>query len=1607
MQAARFKRGSRALKPWVVESLEPRLMLSFSEVAVGDLFPGLTSAAPLWGDYNNDGWVDAVISGQLFQNNDGSSFTEVTSTGGAFWGDFNNDGWLDLHTNRGGCCPTFSINEGGTGEFSTFTVGNFGNTASLGSALGDFNSDGWLDVYIGGYESWPGVDFPDRLVLNVPDATKPGGRGFEVIDEVSYLRARSVAAADFNEDGHTDVYVSNYRLQGNLLWINNGSGSDFPFIFGSDSHGARGGDGHSIGGGFGDLDSDGHIDIFAGNFSHPGQPQTRILLNQGPAGDYHFSDLGQRGIYWKESWSSPALGDFDNDGMLDVFFTALNYYGNDSELFRNTGSPGNPQFADVTAAEGIPGGLDGYVVSWADWDNDGDLDLATNGRLFRNNLNNGNSWLKVDLSAPGIDGVNAFGFGATVRIDTGSKIVTRHVESGQGQGNQNDLTMHFGLGNTSGPVEVEVSWPGGMTRTIETELNRDIKIHYGSTPKKDFFTVAEDSVLSVGAVIGVMSNDFFLPGGPSITSELVEMPTHGQVVFNSDGSFLYTPDANFFGVDVFTYRLLGDPDATGIGRVTVDVTPTPDAPVTVDDFVTLREDELFATGVPEETVVPLGSVWSYSDAGVSLGTAWREPAFDDSSWSTGAGQLGYGDGDEQTLLGFANDDKFATTYFRTEFEATDVGQLNDLKLSILRDDAAAVFLNGTEVYRDETLPADAAYDFFLGIGNHVSGTDENEFIDVDIDVSRLVEGTNLLAVEVHQHVPSSSDMSFDLSLEANSGAVTLLAEGSEWLYRDDGSDQGVAWRETDYDDSNWPTGPAQLGYGDDDEVTLVNGGYGETFKIPTYYFRRTFELSDVDRISQLLINMVRDDGAAVYLNGIEIARDHLAHDATFTTFASSGISGVNESEPVTLSFSDIPNGMFVDGTNLLAVEVHQVSGNSSDVSFDLEMIVRRDVVVGVLSNDIEIDGEAMTAELLVPPQHGTVVMTSDGHYSYTPDEGYSGPDSFTYRNADVVGIELALLNLGASWRYLDNGSDQGTAWQQTVFDDSDWSEGVAQLGYGDGDEATKIGYGPDSSNKYATTYFRTDFEVTFLDQSDLTASLLRDDAAAVYLNGVEVYRDSNLDGAAAYNDYATSALIEDEATPIAFSIPSHLVVLGNNVLAVEIHQADGGSSDISFDFELQGFGAGTFGSDEGVVNITVEAVNDFPVAVDDQYSTGVSQTLVVSAGAGVLANDNDDENDPLTAVLVRPPSHGDLTLESDGSFTYTPDTDYEGDDTFVYRPLDRETVRVSQTFIDQGSSWHYLDDGTDQGTAWREPSYNHFPWSLGPAELGFGDEDEQTVISFGGDAGNVHPTSYFRYDFEVAIAECVESLSAWLLRDDGAAVYLNGTEIFRDAGLPNDAQFDTLVDPPAGENATETFSPNPSLLVDGTNVIAVEVHQATPDSSDLSFDFSLTGQVVMSDLATVTIDISSASTLPGDVNMDGMVDAKDIDDLFAAVNSDSSESRFDVDQSGSVAVADVDYLITSIFNTTRGDTDLDRDVDTRDLTKAIIGFTSAGGSGKRWADGDTDGDGDIDTRDLTAAIIRFTGAGSNGRRWADGDTDRDIDMGDLTTTIIRFSGVGS
>ena len=118
-------------------------------------------------------------------------------------------------------------------------------------------------------------------------------------------------------------------------------------------------------------------------------------------------------------------------------------------------------------------------------------------------------------------------------------------------------------------------------------------------------------------------------------------------------------------------------------------------------------------------------------------------------------------------------------------------------------------------------------------------------------------------------------------------------------------------------------------------------------------------------------------------------------------------------------------------------------------------------------------------------------------------------------------------------------------------------------------------------------------------------------------------------------------------------------------------------------------------------------------------------------------------------------------------------------------------------------------------------------------------------------------------------------------------------------------------------------------------------------------------------------------SLPGDFNADQVVDDADIDLLFAAVNTGSGDLLFDLDSSGTVTSSDVTFLVGTLLGTRLGDIDLDSDVDTGDLTAAIINFTGASGTGKRWSQGDNDGDGDVDTGDLTRAIINFTGAKSS------------------------------
>lgn len=167
----------------------------------------------------------------------------------------------------------------------------------------------------------------------------------------------------------------------------------------------------------------------------------------------------------------------------------------------------------------------------------------------------------------------------------------------------------------------------------------------------------------------------------------------------------------------------------------------------------------------------------------------------------------------------------------------------------------------------------------------------------------------------------------------------------------------------------------------------------------------------------------------------------------------------------------------------------------------------------------------------------------------------------------ALSATVTFVPQGAVWKYLDNGTNQGTVWQAPAFDDSAWAAGPAELGYGDNNEATVVSFGPNSSNKYITTYFRYQFNVA--DKTglvDFTLRMLRDDGAVVYLNGAEILRSNMPTGTITHTTLAAS---NSEATVTA-TIPAASVNVGVNTFAVEIHQVNATSSDISFYLEFLG-----------------------------------------------------------------------------------------------------------------------------------------------------------------------------------------------------------------------------------------------------------------------------------------------------------------------------------------------------------------------------------------------------------------------------------------------------
>ncbi|MCJ2185750.1 CRTAC1 family protein [Novosphingobium beihaiensis] len=448
-----------------------------------DLFGEAGSLSNAWADFDNDGDLDFAVSlksGAIrLYRNDGGQFTSVgealglPASGPEFrglsWGDYDGDGWLDLLA--GATMPdsltALFHNNGGKG----FT--NVAAEAGLTVPGRSSRQNNWVDLDGDGDLDLYATDRigKNRLYRN------DGGRFAQILADAPPTLFRSTVGAcwfDYDEDGDLDLYLANQSGKADALLRNDGGAfTDAAPALGMDQpvrDKTEGGVGCAVG----DYDNDGHLDIFVPNYGH------NVLWHND--GNGRFTNTAPAlGLAVENHAVGASWGDYDNDGRLDLFVTS--YHGPRGEqvpadaLFHNEGKKG---FVNVIAANPLVNNGD-HGVEWVDFDGDGAIDLnmthgysAVGGHfLFRNAMAPGDAHRSLHVLVRGADGRQAPP-GTEIRLydKKGRILATRLVSTGGGYGAQSVTPVHFGLA-TMKPVTVEVTWITGTGRISQRFPNVD------------------------------------------------------------------------------------------------------------------------------------------------------------------------------------------------------------------------------------------------------------------------------------------------------------------------------------------------------------------------------------------------------------------------------------------------------------------------------------------------------------------------------------------------------------------------------------------------------------------------------------------------------------------------------------------------------------------------------------------------------------------------------------------------------------------------------------------------------------------------------------------------------------------------------------------------------------------------------------------------------------------------------------------------------------------------------------------------------------------------------------------------------------------------------
>jgi enediyne biosynthesis protein E4 len=477
-------------------------------------------------DYDNDGKLDLFMvngsrlegygngkepTNHLYRNTGGRVFEDVTNKAGlarSGWGsgvcagDVDNDGYLDLYVTYWGSNVLYRNRGDGRFEDVTARSATAGQARewSSGCTFLDYDRDGALDLLVTSYQvfdpattplpgksancEWKGMPvfcgprglpygsvtlYHNRGNLLFEDVTASSG-----MNSVKGFYAFTPAAADFNGDGWTDIYIACDSTP-SILFRNNRNGT-FADV-GAEAGVAFSENGFEQGGmgvGVGDFDSDGRLDIVKTNFAGDYPNLYRNI------GDGIFEDVVMRaGLAVNPQYVGwgVAFADLDNDGLSDIFQVNGHVYPElDSETRKTQESYRNPRlvyrnlgdgrFEDVSAQAG-PGALErksSRGAAFGDFDNDGDVDVLVMNMgeapsLLRNDLPASGHWIQLRLEGAKS---NRSAIGAVVQIEAAGRIQTKPVLSQSSYVSQNDLRLHFGLGRATRIDRMTVRWPSGL-----------------------------------------------------------------------------------------------------------------------------------------------------------------------------------------------------------------------------------------------------------------------------------------------------------------------------------------------------------------------------------------------------------------------------------------------------------------------------------------------------------------------------------------------------------------------------------------------------------------------------------------------------------------------------------------------------------------------------------------------------------------------------------------------------------------------------------------------------------------------------------------------------------------------------------------------------------------------------------------------------------------------------------------------------------------------------------------------------------------------------------------------------------------------------------------